>query len=91
MYSDETAAKAIATLGILLHDTPLEDTHPDLAAQVRGVLALATADEMAMEQHMDSLNEPEFDTILVDDPSPRKYVLKPELTYSDVSKGENHD
>lgn len=93
MYSDETAAKAIATLAILLHDTPLEDTHPDLAAQVNAVLAQAEAEAYEFAAHMDATEpEPtiEHDTILVNAPA-RKYVLKPELTFNPTSKGEKHD
>jgi len=127
MYSDETTAQAIATLAILLHDTPLEDTHPDLAAQVHKVLHQAEAEAYEFSCHMNRMADPdckehcgcgvpftedcpsckeymgdeyhspnespvyENDSITVDGPKTRKYVLKPELTFDSTPKGENHD
>jgi hypothetical protein len=69
MYSDSTAQIAIALLRLVMHDTPMSETHGDLALQIEGLLKQADADEAALEAHMDA-TEPkttmEFDTILVD-------------------------
>ena len=69
MYSDHTAQTAVALLRVVMHDTPMSDTHGDLALQIEGLLKQADADEGALEAHMDA-TEPtattEFDTILVD-------------------------
>lgn len=125
MYSDDIATKAIALLGILLHDTPLEDTHPDLARQVNKVLNQAENEAHEFSCHMNRLADPdckehcgcgvpftedcptckeylgdeyhspneapvyENDTILVDDKPARKYVLRPDLTFTDVSNSQD--
>jgi hypothetical protein len=125
MYSDDTAAKAIATLAILLHDTPLEDTHPDLSAQVNKVLAQAEAEAYEFACHMNQLADPDckehcgcgvpftedcpsckeymgdeyhspnespvYETSTITVNEPRKYVLKPELTFTPIPKSEKHD
>jgi len=69
MYSDQTALNAVTMLRLVMHDTPLGETHSDLALQIQSVLAQANADEAALDAHM-SATEPqattEFDTILVD-------------------------
>lgn len=70
MYSDNTASTAVTLLRLVMHDTPMVDTHPDLALQIEGLLKQADADEAALDAHMNA-TEPkattEFDTILVDD------------------------
>jgi len=69
MYSDSTAQIAVALLRMVMHDTPMSETHGDLALQIEGLLKQADADEAALGAHMDA-TEPkattEFDTILVD-------------------------
>lgn len=59
MYSDETATQAIATLALLLHDTPLEDTHPDLATQVNKVLAQAEDEAFKFACHINQMADPD--------------------------------
>jgi len=126
MYTDETAATAIATLAIILHDTPLEDTHPDLAAQVNKVLHRAEDEAYKFACHINQMADPdckehcgcgvpftedcaickeymgdeyhspnespvyENDSITVNEPTVRKYVLKPELTFDSHPKGKKH-
>ena len=60
MYTEDTAAKAIATLAILLHDTPLEDTHPDLTAQVKAVLHQAEEEAFKFACDMNLLSDPDL-------------------------------
>ena len=95
MYSENTAQTAVTLLRLVMHDTPMSDTHGDLALQIEGLLKQADADEAALDAHMDA-TEPkattEFDTILLDnDKTPRdplSFSEQPAITVSTEPKGD---